>query len=69
MLNRIITSLRYPSTWDGIVKLGTLIAGFAGYTVDPQLGAKIAAGGLALSGFISTFFSDADTAAKIESGK
>lgn len=59
-MKKIIEYLKYPSTWDGIVKIGTLIAGFAGYSLSPELGVKIAAGGLALSGLISTFFSDAD---------
>lgn len=59
-MGKIIESLKYPSTWDGLVKIATVVAGFLGYSIDPELGAKIAAGGLALSGLISTFFSDSD---------
>lgn len=69
MFKKIQEYLRYPSTWQGVVKVLGLIGGFAGFSVSPELAAAIVGAGVALSGLIDVFFSDADTAAKIAKEK
>jgi len=64
MLAKILDYLRYPSTWQGIAKVVGVVLAWFNYTVSPELAAAFAAAGLALSGFISMFFSDVDVKPK-----
>ena len=66
MFKKLKENLRYPSTWQGIVKVLTLAGGFFGFTISTELAAGIVSAGVALSGLVDIFFSDADTAKKIE---
>jgi len=60
IIDKVIEYGRYPSTWKGIITL----LGLLGVVLSPEQSEYIAVVGIAVVGFISTFFSDADVVEK-----
>lgn len=61
-MKKILEYLKYPSTWDGIVKLASVVGAVLHFSVSPAESAAIVAAGVALGGLINVFFSDTDVA-------
>lgn len=60
LILKIIDSLRYPSTWVGLLTL----AASAGIALKPEMKEAISTAGVAIAGLIMTLFSDADVKPK-----
>ncbi len=56
----IIENMKYPSTWQGIVKIVSVIGGLFGWSISPEIAAMVVTGGVSLSGIIDFYWSDSD---------
>ncbi len=57
MIKDLMDHLRYPSTWEGIIKF---VAGVTGYNFAPDFATQMIGLGVAIAGIVSFFLSDAD---------
>jgi len=56
MISKIIDYMRYPSTWQGLVGLLSVL----GVVISPEQAGAIATAGVAVASVIAMFFSDSD---------
>lgn len=56
MITKILDYLRYPSTWQGLVTLLSVV----GVALSPEQAGYITTAGVAVVGLIWTLFSDSD---------